>query len=208
MYAVAVLRLKTQRSTPTLLSLQDSLVPLLKAIPASAPPELAVDISRSLIKKVSHLAQAAWSWSQGTEDAGGEQKAVLTDIVQIAVMIFGPNVCADLTPRWFLATFPRFAGLHPEDGWQDGQASLDAAIVSCCAGDVFTNIRRLPASPSALTRLASLSASAAHPASVLSRRLLLSFFSPLHYHNFSKTKRRSILRARCWRTSCQSSASA
>lgn len=129
MYAVAIPRLKTQRSTPTLLSLQDALVPLLKAIPTSAPPELAVEMSRSLIKQVSHLAQVAWTWSQGTADTGGEQKAVLTDIVQIAVMIFGPNVCADLTPRWFLAMNPRFAGLHPEDGWQDGQAALDSAIV-------------------------------------------------------------------------------
>lgn len=130
MYAVAVPRLKTQRSTPTLLSLQDSVMPLLKVIPATAPPKLAVELSRSLITKISHIAEVAWAWSQGTEDTGGEQKAVLTDIVHNAVMIFGPNVCADLTPRWFLATFPRFAGLHTEGGWEEGQAALDTAIVS------------------------------------------------------------------------------
>lgn len=110
--------------------MQDALLPLLKAIPASAPPEMAITMSRSLIRHIARLVDAAWAWSQTTADAKGEQNAILTELIQTAVMIFGPNVMADLTQRWFLAVFPRYAGLHEERDWEEGQAALDAALVS------------------------------------------------------------------------------
>ena len=46
-------------------------------------------------------------------------------------MIFGPCLGADLTPRWFLSTFPRFKGLHPESEsgpWEEGQAAFDTTL--------------------------------------------------------------------------------
>jgi hypothetical protein len=49
----------------------------------------------------------------------------------MAVMIFGPCLHADLTSRWFLSTFPRFKGLHPESEtgpWEEGQAAFDVAL--------------------------------------------------------------------------------
>ncbi|CAK9782293.1 hypothetical protein CC85DRAFT_310437 [Cutaneotrichosporon oleaginosum] len=132
MYAAAVPRLTVKRSTPTLLAMQDVLVPLIKAVPGSAPPSIAVDLSRSILLRSSTLVDAAWKWQAGTEDKGGEQNAVLTDILHHAVMVFGPNVCAELTPRQFLVANPRFA-LHEEEGWEGGQAALDAAASSCAA---------------------------------------------------------------------------
>lgn len=47
------------------------------------------------------------------------------------MVVFGPCIAADLTPRWFLATFPRFRGLHPESEtgpWEAGQAAFDATL--------------------------------------------------------------------------------
>lgn len=70
----AIPRLQNQRSTPTLLALQDTLVPLFKAIPNTAPQEMAMDMSRSLLKHVSNLVDAAWKWSQTTSDYNGEPK--------------------------------------------------------------------------------------------------------------------------------------
>ncbi|GMK59479.1 hypothetical protein CspeluHIS016_0800850 [Cutaneotrichosporon spelunceum] len=131
MYAAAVPRLQTKRSTPTLLSMQDVLIPLFKAVPTSAPPEIAVDLSRSILTRTAKLVEAAWEWQATTEDKGGEQNAVLTDILNHATMVFGPNVSAELTPRQFLAAFPRYAGLHEEDGWEGGQAALDSAAAAC-----------------------------------------------------------------------------
>lgn len=125
----AIPNLKIQKSTPTLFSLQDVLLPLLRSIPASAPPEMAITMSRALILHISRLVDVASAWSKTTIDANGEQNAILTELIQTAVMIFGPNVFADLTQRWFLAVFPRYAGLHEERDWQPGQAALDAALV-------------------------------------------------------------------------------
>ncbi|BEI94966.1 uncharacterized protein CcaverHIS019_0705470 [Cutaneotrichosporon cavernicola] len=131
MFAVAVPRLQTKRSTPTLLAMQDVLIPLFKAVPTSAPPEIAVDLSRSILSRTAKLVEAAWGWQAKTEDAGGEQNSVLNDILNHAVMVFGPNVGAELTPRQFLAAFPRYAGLHKEEGWEEGQSALDAATAAC-----------------------------------------------------------------------------
>ncbi|TXT13339.1 hypothetical protein VHUM_00706 [Vanrija humicola] len=137
MYATVLPRLKTQRSTPTLLALQDSLTPLIEAVPATAPGELAVSISRSLLSRVAKIVTAGWNWSKTTTDAGGEQKAMLTEVLQTAIMIFGPCSGADLTSRWFLATNPQFNGLHPEiDGpeqWEEGQAVLDESLATANA---------------------------------------------------------------------------
>ncbi|WOO77594.1 uncharacterized protein LOC62_01G001167 [Vanrija pseudolonga] len=134
MYATALPRLRTQRSTPTLLALQDSLTPLIQAVPATAPAELAVPISRSLLSRTAKIVTAGWNWSKTTTDAGGEQKAMLTEVLQTAIMIFGPCSGADLTSRWFLATHPQFSGLHPEiDGpeqWEEGQAVLDQSLAT------------------------------------------------------------------------------
>lgn len=74
MLILALPRLKTQRSTPTLLALQDSLTPLIEAVPATAPAELAVPISRSLLSRTAKIVTAGWNWSKTTTDAGGEQK--------------------------------------------------------------------------------------------------------------------------------------
>lgn len=128
----AIPRLKNQRSTPTLLALQDALVPLFKAIPNAAPPEMAMDMSRSLLKHVSRLVDAAWKWSQTTSDHNGEPKAMLTELLQTAIMIFGASVGADLTARWFLTVNPRYAGLHLDEAANglEGQKALDAATVS------------------------------------------------------------------------------
>lgn len=90
---------------------------------------MAVTMSRSLVLSVAHLVDAAAAWSKTTTDVNGEQNAILTELIQTTVMIFGPNVFADLTQRWFLAVFPRYAGLHEERDWECGQASLDAALV-------------------------------------------------------------------------------
>ncbi|KAL1408224.1 hypothetical protein Q8F55_005030 [Vanrija albida] len=137
MYAVALPRLKTQRSTPTLLAFQDTLTPLIQAVPVSAPGDLAVPISRSLLLRTAKIVTAAWAWAQTTADSGGEQKAMLTEVLQTAIMIFGPCSGADLTSRWFLATHPQFGGLHPEiDGpqqWEEGQAVLDESLAAATA---------------------------------------------------------------------------
>lgn len=74
----AIPRLKNQRSTPTLLALQDSLLPLFKAIPGAAPQEMAMEISRSLLIRVSNLVDAAWKWAQTTSDHNGEPKVPFT----------------------------------------------------------------------------------------------------------------------------------
>lgn len=67
-------RLTVKRSTPTLLTLQESLTPLFQAIPGSAPPAIAETMSRSLLPRVAALVESAWKWSQGTTDTNGEQK--------------------------------------------------------------------------------------------------------------------------------------
>lgn len=58
------------------------------------------------------------------------QQAMLTELLQMAVMIFGPCLGADLTARWFLATYPRYAGMHPENevGWEEGQEAFDIVL--------------------------------------------------------------------------------
>lgn len=56
---------------------------------------------------------------------------MLTELLQMAVMIFGPCLSADLTSRWFLATYPRYAGMHPDQEvgpWEVGQAAFDAVL--------------------------------------------------------------------------------
>lgn len=49
-------------------------MPLIKAIPNTAPPEMAMEMSRSLLKHFSSLVDAAWKWSQTTSDYNGEPK--------------------------------------------------------------------------------------------------------------------------------------
>lgn len=51
-------------------------MPLFKAIPNTAPQEMAMDMSRSLLKHVSKLFDAAWKWSQTTSDYNGEPKVI------------------------------------------------------------------------------------------------------------------------------------
>lgn len=61
-----------------------------------------------------------------------DKQAMLIELIQTAIMIFGASVGADLTARWYLTMNPRYAGLHRDEAANglEGQEALDAATVS------------------------------------------------------------------------------
>ncbi|KAK4684012.1 hypothetical protein P7C73_g6195, partial [Tremellales sp. Uapishka_1] len=128
-YAAAVARLTNKRSTPTLLSITgtiSSLLPLMVRY-------MSADMSRASLRAICELVDCSWKWTLSTEDAGGEQRAMLTQLLYMGITLLAPRVNAKLIDRWFLTTFPKFKGLHEEDSdeeWQIGQEVLDLAYIT------------------------------------------------------------------------------
>jgi hypothetical protein len=120
-------RLPNTKSTPTLLALSDAIAPVIPRLNEGFTPSTARDI----LIKVSKLVDASWTWSQGTSDKGGEQKALLGNLLFVAITLLTPSIDAHLFEQWFLRTYPKFGGLHQEGVFQEeGLRALQAALVS------------------------------------------------------------------------------
>ncbi|WWD20183.1 hypothetical protein CI109_104659 [Kwoniella shandongensis] len=102
----AIPRLPNARSTPTLLSVAETIS---SALPILSHHATLVS-SWSVLLAICDLVEVIWEWVQTTSDAGGEQRSILSNLLFEAVTLFGHKVGAKLTERWFLSTFPRFGG--------------------------------------------------------------------------------------------------
>ncbi|WVW86798.1 hypothetical protein I302_108853 [Kwoniella bestiolae CBS 10118] len=124
---VAIPRLTNSKSTPTLLSLSESISSSLPILAHQATTSSA----RVLLSGLCELVQVIWEWVQGTGDKGGEQRSILSNLLFESVTLLGHKVNAKLTERWFLATFPRFRNMPTSgeslEGWEEGQKILDVA---------------------------------------------------------------------------------
>ncbi|KAK6908805.1 hypothetical protein I203_102809 [Kwoniella mangroviensis CBS 8507] len=124
---VAIPRLPNSRSTPTLLSLSESVSISLPILSHQATTISA----RILLKELCGLVNTIWVWVQNTSDKGGEQRAILFTMLFESITLLGYKVDAKLTERWFLNTFPKFKNMPTSqeslEGWEAGQEVLDLA---------------------------------------------------------------------------------
>ncbi|WWD04259.1 hypothetical protein V865_002327 [Kwoniella europaea PYCC6329] len=125
---IAIPRLPNSRSTPTLLSLSESISSSLPILSHQATTKSA----RVLLKELCGLVNIIWVWVQNTSDkGGGEQRAILSYMLFESITLLGHKVNAKLTERWFLNNFPKFQNLPTSDesleGWEAGQEVLDLA---------------------------------------------------------------------------------
>ncbi|OCF61888.1 hypothetical protein L486_01551 [Kwoniella mangroviensis CBS 10435] len=124
---VAIPRLPNSRSTPTLLSLSESVSISLPILSHQATTISA----RILLKELCGLVNTIWVWVQNTSDKGGEQRAILFTMLFESITLLGYKVDAKLTERWFLNTFPKFKNMPTSqeslEGWEAGQEFLDLA---------------------------------------------------------------------------------
>ncbi|WVF68427.1 hypothetical protein IAT40_003192 [Kwoniella sp. CBS 6097] len=154
-------RLTTSRSTPTLLSVDEALSSSLPLI----SHQTTTNSARKILGLMCQLIDAAWRWVKKTEDAGGEQRAILSNLFFMAVTLLGHKVDAWLTERWFLAAFPKFKGLHTSvqsdegssEGWEEGARILDRASALAFALDItLTDLHKRIIDPTSLSIHASL----------------------------------------------------
>ncbi|WRT69580.1 uncharacterized protein IL334_006569 [Kwoniella shivajii] len=157
----AIPRLTNNKSTPTLLSINE-------AISSSLPiiaQETVSSSSKVLLKVLCELVDTTWKWTQETSDKGGEQRAILSNLLFQSITLLGHKANAMMVERWFLKTFPKFkmtrsyhevAGTGAEE-WTDGQEVFNKALESASllhltASDLLQNI----VNPSHLTAYAAL----------------------------------------------------
>lgn len=76
---LAVPRIKTAKSTPTLLTLSEASEHAI----ANLSQRLSAQTSRMVVAQVCHLVDACWTWVQGTNDQGGEQRVRLTSYLRL-----------------------------------------------------------------------------------------------------------------------------
>ncbi|WWC92924.1 uncharacterized protein L201_007887 [Kwoniella dendrophila CBS 6074] len=128
---VAIPKLPNSKSTPTLLSLNEAIsssLPILSHHTTSYS-------SRNLSKSLCELVDTIWNWVQTTSDKGGEQRALLSNLIFEAITLLGHKQNAKLAERWFLKTFPKFKQMPNSqeliddglEGWKAGQEILDQA---------------------------------------------------------------------------------
>ncbi|WVQ66381.1 uncharacterized protein L199_004561 [Kwoniella botswanensis] len=124
---IAILRLPNSRSTPTLLSLSESISSSLPILSHQATTSSA----RVLLRELCGLVNTIWVWVQNTSDQGGEQRAILLTMLFESITLLGHKVDARLTERWFLNTYPKFKKMPTSkqslEGWEAGQGVLDSA---------------------------------------------------------------------------------
>ncbi|WWC95485.1 hypothetical protein V866_002349 [Kwoniella sp. B9012] len=125
--SIAIPRLPNSRSTPTLLSLSESISSSLPILSHQAT----TTSSRVLLKELCQLVNIIWVWVQNTSDKGGEQRAILSNMLFESITLLGHRVNAKLTERWFLNTYPKFKNMPTSqeslEGWEEGQEVLDIA---------------------------------------------------------------------------------
>ena len=55
---------------------------------------------------------------------------MLTQLLFTGITLLSPRIETNFAERWFLHSFPKFAGLHERNDDTEGQAGLDIAMVS------------------------------------------------------------------------------
>ncbi|WWC65965.1 uncharacterized protein I303_108587 [Kwoniella dejecticola CBS 10117] len=130
-FIIATPRLTNSKSTPTLLSLSESISNSLPVLAHQAT----TSSSRTLLRLLCELVEVVWGWVQKTIDSGREQRAILSNMLFESITLLGHKVNARLTERWFLRTFPKFQSMPTSqaivevgiEGFKGGQEVLDLA---------------------------------------------------------------------------------
>ncbi|WVQ95974.1 hypothetical protein IAU59_003073 [Kwoniella sp. CBS 9459] len=162
---ICIPRLTTSKSTPTLLSIDEALSSSLPIISHQATTSSA----RQLLGLMCQLVDVAWKWVKATVDVGGEQRAILSNLLFMAITLLGHKVDAKMIDRWFLTAFPKFKGLHTSvhdgpggsssisGGWEEGAEVLHKAMATVSALDFsLTDLLKRIIDPTSLSIHASL----------------------------------------------------
>ncbi|OCF41984.1 hypothetical protein I317_04176 [Kwoniella heveanensis CBS 569] len=133
-FVICIPRLTTSKSTPTLLSIDEALS---SSLPLTSH-QTTTTSARKLLGLMCELVDGAWKWVKGTLDVGGEQRAILSNLLFMAVTLLGHKVDGRLIDRWFLSAFPRFQNLPSSNGtdggdldkWVEGADILEKAMAT------------------------------------------------------------------------------
>ncbi|ORX37852.1 hypothetical protein BD324DRAFT_650395 [Kockovaella imperatae] len=150
-------RLRTERSTPTLLSLSDPLIDAFTVIATLTDSISAVE----LLSRLNEVIASTWEWVHKTSDQGGEQRAILTNVLFMGVTLLSSRLDARLAERMFINLFPKYKSPHAKEGQgEPAQRTLEQSLRIATELEITTSdlVHRLthPSSISPYSSLASL----------------------------------------------------
>ncbi|KAI9633067.1 uncharacterized protein MKK02DRAFT_40453 [Dioszegia hungarica] len=136
-YSKVFARMPRIKSTPTLMTTFDAISSTLRCLLPGCTSSQASTLARGMAS----LIQAAYAWVGRSTDTGGEQRAILTQLLHMSIALLIPRTRPQTLQAWFLAHFPQYALLHPSSSQSSSPntgstplAALHTASQTLCIG--------------------------------------------------------------------------